>query len=260
MKNTIYRKSQKNRVKNMNRLMRAEWYRVRHSNNIIKWLMLICVVLAVIPVTDLKLKTTSEYMVAATKDTVIFVQLFLIMFSAVMVGFMYMNKTAFYEVMAGNRIHHMIMSKVLVDATFITVAVSGCYIIGCVLMGFLRGWGNIDNLAVRGLLFFIILYHISACGILIMMSFRQMGGVLVAFLKVNLLESGLMVWIEMLFQNRETKTSYTKLMNWFPMNQIEEAIGGRIRMFLVAEIVVSLLVECVFWYLIAYYGMKKRKY
>lgn len=244
----------------MNRLMKAEWYRVKNSNNIVKWLILISAVLVVMPLADLKLKTASEYMIKITEDVVIFIPFFLIIFSSVILGFMYLNKTALYEVMAGNKINHIIMSKVTVDATFISVVVCVSYIVVYVIMGVIQGWGNMDKIGIRFLLFFVILYHVSSCGILIMMSFRQMSGAVVAFLKVNLLDTGIMVWIEIIFKDEISKSVYEKFMNWFITNQITWVLSRKITCYLAAEIILSLVVEFVFWYAIAYYGMKKKKY
>lgn len=244
----------------MNRLMKAEWYRIRHSNNIVKWLLFISGVLAVMPLADLRLKTSSDYMVQITKGTDIFISFFLIVFSSVILGLLYLNKTGLYEVMAGNNINHIILSKLAVDATFISLVVSLSYSVLYILMGLIKGWGNMDMTAIRFVLFFLILYHISSCGILIMMSFRQMAGAVVAFLKLQLLDTGIMLWVEVIFKNKISNSLYEKLMNWFITNQITNVINGRITVYFVSEIILSLVVEFVFWYAIAYYGMKKKKY
>lgn len=244
----------------MNRLIKAEWYRVRHSNNIIKWLILISVVLAVMPLSDLRLKTSSDYMMQITTGIEIFITFFLIIFSSVILGFIYLNKTGLYEVMAGNNINHIIMSKVTVDVTFISIVVSLSYGVLYIIMGLIRGWGNMDKTAIRFLLFFVILYHISLCGILIMMSFRQMAGAVFAFLKFELLDTGIMFLLEVVFKDEISNSFYEKLMNWFITNQITGVIARKITISFVTEIILSLVVEFVFWYAIAYYGMKKKKY
>lgn len=93
-----------------------------------------------------------------------------------------------------------------------------------------------------------------------MMSFRQMAGAVVAFLKLQLLDTGIMLWVEVIFKNKISNSLYEKLMNWFITNQITNVINGRITVYFVSEIILSLVVEFVFWYAIAYYGMKKKKY
>lgn len=245
----------------MNRLMKAEWYRLKHSNNIWKWLVFIGAALAAMPFLEsMKFQTAGEYVQSIGIDTSIFLPVFVIIFSSLCVGFMYVNKTAYYEIMSGNKIHNIIMSKILVDATFISVVVSMCYVFVVAVLGIWKGRGEIDNLPLRLLLLFVVIFHISSAGILIMLSCRQMVGAIVAFLKLNLLDSSIMVWFEIVFKDHVSEKTYDKIMSIFIFNQITDVTRRNITAFLIASILLTTMAEGIFWYVIAYVGMKKKKF
>lgn len=245
----------------MNRLMRAEWYRVRHSSGFIKWLILFCVFCTLFPIlADFEVckGTVTDNLLAMEEGG--FPLMFLMTFSAIVVGIAYMNKTAYYEVMAGNRIYQIVFSKVLVDAALITVAVFGFLGIYWTIIGVCNGIGEITQLPLRMMLLFIVFFHASSCGILMMTSFRQLIGAVLVFMRVEC--SALILLIVQELSQNLPEHAVVKLADWFTMVKTAKLLnyGCEVTNHLIVTVIIGMIIESAVWFAISYIGMKKRIY
>lgn len=248
----------------MNRLMKAEWYRVRHSSRLIKWLVAACVFAAVLPLlVDYEVlgKNLAENLIAEQEMTT-FLPCLLSVFAATVVGIAYRNKTAYYEVMAGNKIYQIVFSKIFVDATLIAVSVFVSMGIYWIIIGCCNGTGGISQLPLRFLLLFVLFFHFCICGILMMTTFRQMAGIALVYLRFAVVGTFIALLVNMLLEGQLPEKIMARLADWFIIVKLckifrsEYEITGH----LIFTVIAGMLIESGIWYAISYAGMKKKIY
>ena len=248
----------------MNRLMKAEWYRVRHSSGLKRWMIIIC--LFSIAFTFLTLTDSNVINQNLTEnlywsgESYFFIMYCLAVISAVIVGTGYSNKIAYYEVMAGNKISGMLLSKVLVDAVFVTVASSLSLDIFWAIIGIHNGIGLIKQLPLRFILLAVIFFHICSTGVLIATTVQHTIGAVASYLRFSVFEMLVPFSIE-LFGNFSTETG-TKISDWFIMLQLSKILNYECRItdHLIFATIFGTLIEAAIWYAISYMRMKKKLY
>ncbi len=248
----------------MNRLMKAEWYRVTHSSKLIKWLLVLCVFCVALPLLaniEVIRGTLAESLMAAQSTLAIFMTGFLSVFSAVIVGIAYMNKTAYYEVMAGNKIYQIVFSKVLVDATLVSVSVFVCFGIYWCAIGVCNGIGEIGQLPLRFGLLFIVFFHICTSGILIITCIRQMMGAILVYLRFALVEMAIMFLVQ-IFEESIPQQMASKIADWFTLVKLTKILRFeyKITNHLIFTVIAGFLIESAVWFGVSYIGMKKQLY
>ncbi|MDE6608887.1 MAG: hypothetical protein K2K54_14225 [Lachnospiraceae bacterium] len=248
----------------MNRLMRAEWYRVRHSSKLMKWLLVLCIICVVLPLcvdVGVLQGSLAENLMAAQLNMTVFMGCFLSVFSAVIVGIAYMNKTAYYEVMAGNKIYQIVFSKVFVDAVLVNVSVFLFLGIYWTVIGVRNGIGEIDRLPLRFCLLFLVFFHICTTGILIITSVRQMLGAVLVYIRFAVAETAVMFLTQML-EEHISEEMMARIADWFTMLKLTKILLSEyeITNHLIFAVIAGFLIESAFWFGISYIGMKKQLY
>ena len=246
----------------MNRLMKAEWYRARKSSGIIKWLFFITLIVLAIPFLDDMpdgKATASSYIIAFNVQACVFIPMFFSALAGAFVGIPFTNKTAMYEVMAGNKISHIINSKLLVIVPLVSLAVTFpfCLILG--VLGIVNGSGSLDNIALRILLLFIITLHVTMVGVLAVTATRHAAGIVLSFLRFGMIEVIAIIWLSILFQDA-SKTTLNKIGGWFVSEQIYATAYDKIPSYMLTEAILGLVIEVVIWYILSYIGYKKKKF
>lgn len=248
----------------MNRLMRAEWYRVRHSSKLIKWLAVLCIICVALPLlADIEVlqRNLADNLMAAQTSVTIFMAAFLSIFSAVIVGIAYMNKTAYYEVMAGNKIYQIVFSKVLVDAVLVNGAVFLSLSVYWIMIGVHNGIGEIDRLPLRFFLLFLVLFHVCTGGILIVTAVRQILGAVLVYLRFAVAET-LLLFVVQMFEERIPEQMTAKIAEWFTVIKLTKILSFEYEItgHLVFTVFAGFLIESAVWFGISYIGMKKQIY
>ncbi|MCM1159862.1 MAG: hypothetical protein NC412_01445 [Roseburia sp.] len=248
----------------MYRLMKAEWYRLRHSSKLIKWLFVLCMVCVSLPLfVDIEVirRNLAENLLAAQSSLTFFMAGFLPLFSAVIIGIAYMNRTAYYEVMAGNKIYQIVLSKVFVDAGVVNVSVFLCLGIYWTVIGLCNGIGEIGQLPLRFVLLFFVLFHICTSGVLIITSVRQILGAILAYMRFVLAETVIMFVLQV-FEENFSETMIAKIADWFILLKLTKILNFEyeITNHLIFTVAVGFLIEIAFWFGISYIGMKKQFY
>lgn len=248
----------------MNRLIRAEWYRVRHSSNFMKWLMVLCAVCVLFPMlVDIEVVhgNLTENWTAQEETLTVFMTALLSVFSALIVGVAYMNKTAYYEVMAGNKIYQIAFSKVLVDAVLVSGTAFVFMGIYWTVIGVCNGIGEIDRLVLRLCLLFLVFFHACTCGILIVTSFRQILGTVLVYLRLAGLETLALFLLRMFGEGLPGQT-FAKISDWFTMVKLTKILRFEyeITNHLIFAVIAGFLIESAVWFGISYLGMKRQSY
>lgn len=246
----------------MNRLMKAEWYRVRHSSGLKRWMIIICLfsIAFTFLINSDVIKHNLTENLYESGESYFFIMYCLAVISAVIVGTGYSNKTAYYEVMAGNKISGILLSKVLVDGVFVTVACSLSLDIFWAIIGIHNGIGLINQLPLRFILLAVIFFHICSTGVLIATTVQHTIGAVASYLRFSVFEMLVPFSIE-LFGNFSAETG-TKISDWFIMLQLSKILDYECRItdHLVFATIFGTLIEAAIWYAISYMRMKKKLY
>lgn len=247
----------------MNRLTRAEFYRFLHSGSCFRILLLCCLLLFVLPlVQDMdfmkrNLADNLDNIAAGFMMMTMFVPLVV----TIAVANNYMKKTAYYEVMAGNKICKIIGSKLAIEGMLVGVIVFAAMSGLGVVVAVKNGVGEIEQLGLRAFLLFLICLHVKFISVLIGMAVKNIVGAMVTYLRFSVME----LMIEMVLPLLEIKEVLSTegceiVRKAFLMNQISAVFASEMNGELVCWVVGSFVAEAGFWYLIAYYTMKKRLY
>ena len=246
----------------MNRLMKAEWYRARKSSGVIKWLFFITIAVLAIPFLDYMPEgkaTASSYIFAFNEQACVFIPMFFSALAGAFVGIPFTNKTAMYEVMAGNQISRILNSKLFVIVPLISLTVTCFFSMMLGVLGIMNGSGSLDNIPLRILLLFIILLHITMVGVLAVTTTRHAVGIVLAFLRFGMLEGISVTWLSILFEDA-SETTLQKVGGWFVTNQVYATAYDKIPDYMFVEAILGLVIEVVFWYILSYIGYKKKKF
>lgn len=248
----------------MNRLVKAEWYRISHSSNLIKWIIFICIILFIMPaMTDIRFyeKDVSQNLFILSDVTTIFGTIFTVVLISICIGISYQNKMAYYEIMEGHSIANIIFSKLLLYISIMVSGVAVPYGIFLAVMAWKNGVGESDKILLRIALLLIIYIHICAVSVLITTSVRYMVAAVLVFLRFDVLESILIMIPLAISEFTELKSIHAgRISEWFVMPQYQEVLKGRIDTYIIAAVILSFLLECAFWFAVSYAGMKKKKY
>lgn len=247
----------------MNRLVKAELYRFFHASRFKTYLLIFMIITAIMPLlSNLECPNlTLDYASAVCVEISVIPMLVAPIFLTIITGMAYQNKTAYYEVMAGNKISHIILSKVLVEGVIVA---AGIFISFCIIpmIAFCRnGAGEMEHIWLRFLLIAIIIFRLCMSGVLITTAIRHIAGAgALSFVRFYVLEGILMVSVELLLEFEVFTEESSKITQWFVANQIGIAMLGEINAGFVIAVLGSLLIEGIIWYTISYVGMRKKKY
>lgn len=251
----------------MNRLMKAEWYRVRHSSGLMKWVIIVCLfsmAFVMLTTSDLTTSDAGKHSLAeilyVSGESYFFIMYFLAVISAVIVGTAYTNKTAYYEVMAGNKISGILLSKVLVDAVFVAVASSLFLDLYWLVIGMHNGIGEITQLPLRFVLLAVVFFHVCSTGVLIATTIQHNTGAVLSFLRFSAFDMLVPFCIELL--GNFSEEAGTRMADWFVMLELSKLLNCEIRVtnHLIVATVLGMLIEAGLWYSISYVRMKKKLY
>ncbi|MCM1180758.1 MAG: hypothetical protein NC347_10910 [Clostridium sp.] len=248
----------------MNRLLKAEWYRVRHSSGLMKWLAIICLIGMGLPLMgdfEFYQQDLTEYLYSSADSITMFLPFFLGTFCAVSMGIAYMNKTAYYEVMAGNKISEILLSKAIVDALFAAAAQFLFFGVCWIIVGINHGKGAIKQLPIRMFLFLVILIHICLAGVLIATAVRHIAAAVLAYLRFAVFDFAFL-FIVQIFEDFIPAAAVPKIVDWFAVMQLSKVLNHEweITGHLVLAVIMSMLLEAGIWYVISYVGMRKKMY
>ena len=250
----------------MSKLIRAEFFRLFHTKKCLIYLIGCTAFILTLAVMN-GLNNINGNLASHMDEPGIILFFLLMMLPpciALVTGQLYSKgKVGMYEIMAGNKIHNLIFSKVFTDGIvfwLITlVSSTGFYI----FISLKNGLGNFSTPGVRFMIIAILLAHISIISVMITLSERSVGtGVFLTWFRFIMFDSGLLMFIsfilgEMGFDKLSDQLGYLSLMNKLGLViHIEMPIDSTF----VLHTIFDFVIEFIFWYLLIYRGMKKRKY
>ena len=249
----------------MNRLVRAEFYRIWHSGFFTRILILLFFVVLFFPVmTDFEFfsKTLAEVM-----DDLVMGVLISTMFLSVITSFFvslgYMKKTAYYEVMAGSKNGHIIGSKLVTEGIFLGVLFFIAIIGFGVVTTIKNGTGGVENLGTRCLMLIFVCLRMTVVGTLMGMAIKNYAACLVAYARFLGIDMMLSSFLLPLLYMKEIlgETVYQRLQHCMTNTQIGTICGSAaVTTEAVVWCLVSFFVEAIAWYILVYVTMKKKWY
>lgn len=247
----------------MRKLIRAEVYRLCHSGSYVRIMLLTALVMAFLPflvdvsLLDRNLAENMETFLQGSNLLIMYVPFVNVFF--VTAG--YMKKTAYYEVMAGNKMSHVIGSKLLADGVGIGVITFVLALVLEIVVVIKNGTGGVTELPARVFLFFVICLHIMLLTVLVGLAVKHFAAAAVLFLRIQLLDMMPAFLVPMLAEELTMgKETSERILRCTFSQQIMDVFRADITSEFVIITVGSLVVETVFWYGIVYMTMKKKMY
>lgn len=243
----------------MNRLMKAESYRLLNSGHLmaISIVVNLCIVGMQFCLVPEILDHNFSEALPMLNEGFLFVVLLLGLLLTFVSAMGYQNKTAYYEIMSGHKISHMIGSKVIVDTIMITGMLIVFFGIAFSVIALKNGIGDMEDIPLRMFLAVIVLLHVAMITVLSSTMLRSLASVAFAYIRIGMLESLLYGLATELLTDVETLQKVSK---WLFFGQFQTILSGTINKDIILPIILSAIIECGVLYSIAYITMKKKLY
>lgn len=251
----------------MNRLVRAEWYRLTHWKVLVRWMVIVFVVCICMEIfsygeENIYAMPLSDFLDCTADIYMMNLFMFFPTYISIAIGMTYQYKTAYYEVMAGSRISHIVGSKILVYAGFMTVLITLVHSGIFAFWGVKNGTGDLNRIPLRLVLFFVLVLHICAVVVLMTTAVRHMIAVLMPMLYFYVIQGAIMIVINVLCDT--SSAFYYRLCSWILIAQFqligEAQHSAYVDNYLLFAMIASMILDMGFWYSVSYIGMKKRLY
>lgn len=230
----------------MTNLIRAEFYRLKHSSHLLTYIIGLCIFGVLIifmnyPSSDI---TRQNFVTAAPMGMVIS-----LMAIGIAIGRHYQNRTAFYEIMDGASAHKIILSRIFVY----TLIMICFYFIPVSVILIILGAINDPFRFVSMLL--IIFFRLLIFTVCICLTFKTGEGAILPYVRFMI-----EIMPMMIITGEDIGISDDKLfsvLNWLPIFQCY-SLGGEIGNTLIIKIIVGFAVEAAVMYALAYTSHRKK--
>ena len=230
----------------MTNLIKAEFYRLKHSSHLIMGIIGICILGAFISFFNETTIVTRQTLATIAPMGIILSM----MSAAASIGKHYHNRTAYYEIMDGTSAHSIILSRICVYLPLIL----GFYFVpvSVFLMYF-----DFSSESVRFLLMLlIILLRLLVFTVCICLIFKTADGAVLPYIRFMI-----EFFMINLFADGDWGSTYSindfSLLDWMPICQCC-LLGTEINTTLIIKIIVGCVVECVIMYALAYMSHRKK--
>ena len=248
----------------MNRLLKCEIYKLKHSKQLIKFFIFSCFLIAFFPLINYLDSCNSLSDVTAEIGITFYAQsgimLIIVFIPNLICAYIdrgFRNKTILHEIMEGHSNKNIILSRVISCVTVVIIGVMTCILLYLGILAIINGKGDtLDYLEVRVILIAIFLIHVSLMSVLLCMIFRNgILAALVIYFRCALLDLGIVSVVKELIPVFSTKIS-----NFFFVSQWPQITTGEVNANLVIAVIGSLIIENGILFLIALYRMNKKEF
>lgn len=253
-------------VMEMCKLMRAEWYRFRHSAGFFKIFLAFCLMIFFVATLNVDwdkstMADTVPTLLALTENVM---AMFIGTIICAAISSMFSNRTAYYEVMDGNSTTSIILSKVLVYTGSVVVFFLLPNIILLAVVGIKNGTGGVYNYPLIFLMYLITIVHIISTEVMHVYIFKNMFAAVFPYLRFVCFEvvgsTAIPMAAKSLFGlSDSTIEKMNEVFSWLPCNQLI-AIGDGNDSNLLIKIIIGFVVEFALVFAIAYKSMKRKNF
>ena len=236
----------------MNRILKADWYKLSKHKKIIIYFVLLSILYLSISYIDGESHTSYFEMLCTESSGLIMMILSIVAAVFTCTGFF--DNTAFYEVMTGNSIHKIIVSKLTVICLYVSTTYMILYLAANFIYNTIYDKSNPKDYFVSLVLLYVIFLHCSLIGVMGVLASRQPAGIAVSYIRIMFIDE-LFLMIVGLFPEKCSGISL-----WSIQMQFFQLASDSISTELVLKIIVSTIIELAIWYVISYIGYKKKKF
>lgn len=248
----------------MSKHTRAEWYRLIHSGHYFSVFILLTLgayaTLFALDAASIDIlnKSLSENVGNFLETFSALLPLLICTIAAAALGNMFLNRTAYYEIMDGSSIHKIILSKLVVYCSlvliFTIVPLGGFF----TYIGLKNGAGEMKNIPLFALLSVIVILHlISATVMTTLLAQNIILGSCIPYIRYLVFEQ---VALVMLAEGADAETAdkFEKAYNWFASLQITRLAWPEYPKDFIIAVIASFVIEFIILYAAVYATYRKK--
>ena len=248
----------------MNKLIRAEFYRLRHTGHLFWYAILIPMLFIFMPIPLCResLDKPLDMSLESLGTMCVLVYNFFPALAAGISGQLFnKGKLGYYEVMAGNKPYKIILSKVFSDGVFFSVIYTVCVLAFYVFLAVKNGFGDFTHPFIRLVLFAVVMTHLVMSSIMIMMATKKpVSAVVLSYVRFMVFDIAFMPAMIAIATKLGAEKVALHIGYMIVFNQLELSVMSPIDVTAVLHIVLGFLAEFGFWYIIVYRGIKKKRF
>ena len=248
----------------MNRLIRAELYRLRHTGHLFWYAILLPMLFIFMPYIlcmDLMDKPLDKSIESLGTICVLVFNFFPALAAGIAGQLFNRGKLGYYEVMAGNKPSQIIMSKIFSDGVFFSVIYTVCVSAFYVFLGIKNGVGTITHPLIRLALFAIIMTHLVVTSIMIMMASKKaVSAVVLSYIRFMVFDLSAIPALAFVADKLGFSGARDFIGRMLVFNQLEMAAMEPVNINTTLHIILGFIGEFIFWYIIVYRGIIKRHF
>ena len=252
----------------MNRLIKAEFYRIRKSTKFTMWILLVTFLTFIIPVLTLTLSpekpeyNITNFVQCYMSNSGTLTYMLVPMLAAIVAVMPYDYKTSNYMVITGNSIHKILVSNIVTVFVSVMLPIAAAFAVLTVIFYLIAGRGDMSGgeLIRNSVLVFIGLTHLIIVSEMIAGVVRHIaaaGAVLVRWMVVDMvIPMGLYFFLD--DGGYAAENSYNWLASTVFTNE-ERAFEAADNKLILCQLL-ALVIEVALWYVISCIRHRKRNY
>ena len=252
----------------MNRLIKAEFYRIRKSTKFTMWILLVTFLTFIIPVLTLTLSpekpeyNITNFVQCYMSNSGTLTYMLVPMLAAIVAVMPYDYKTSNYMVITGNSIHKILVSNIVTVFVSVMLPIAAAFAVLTVIFYLIAGRGDMSGgeLIRNSVLVFIGLTHLIIVSEMIAGIIRHIaavGAVLVRWMVVDMvIPMGLYFFLD--DGGYAAENSYNWLASTVFTNE-ERAFEAADNKLILCQLL-ALVIEVALWYVISCIRHRKRNY
>ena len=229
----------------MSNLIRAEFYRLKHSSRLFAYIIGLCFG-GVVTTFMSNSPGITRQVIVGTAPMAMVLSLIAV---GISIGRHYQNRTAYYEVMDGASAHRIILSRICV---YVPLMVGFYFIPVSAILIYFDGDAELVRFLSMILIIFLRLLIFTICACLI---FKTVGGAILPYVRFMI-----EMWPLMIIVGEGISISDDRLFSvlcWLPFFQCC-SLGGEIDNVLIIKIIVGFAVEAAVMYALAYISHRRK--
>lgn len=252
----------------MNRLIKAEFYRIRKSTKFTMWILLVTFLTFIIPVLTLTLSpekpeyNITNFVQCYMSNSGTLTYMLVPMLAAIVAVMPYDYKTSNYMVITGNSIHKILVSNIVTVFVSVMLPIAAVFAVLTVIFYLIAGRGDMSGgeLIRNSVLVFVGLTHLIIVSEMIAGIIRHIaavGAVLVRWMVVDMvIPMGLYFFLD--DGGYAAENSYNWLASTVFTNE-ERAFEAADNKLILCQLL-ALVIEVALWYVISCIRHRKRNY
>lgn len=252
----------------MNRLIKAEFYRIRKSTQFTMWILLVTFLTFIIPVLTLTLSpekpeyNITNFVQCYMSNSGTLTYMLVPMLAAIVAVMPYDYKTSNYMVITGNSIHKILVSNIVTVFASVMLPIAAAFAVLTVIFYLIAGRGDMSGgeLIRNSVLVFIGLTHLIIVSEMIAGIIRHIaagGAVLVRWMVVDMvIPMGLYFFLD--DGGHAAENGYNWLASTVFTNE-ERAFEAADNKLILCQLL-ALVIEVALWYVISCIRHRKRNY